>query len=159
MNVMKETLTISELEALCQAWLDCRLGRSEKAMLRKALAETPLRSPAIDACRRAMGAEVALRRNHPRRSRRFIWLSAAASVALLAALYPLASGHFSSRPADAVVYIAGREISGNRALEIAGRNMDRNLSRMNDLLARAGHDMQRARELTAPPTENNQRHQ
>lgn len=110
---MNTDFTLHELETLADAWFDCRLDLNEEKALRTLLATSALHSPALDQCRMAMGLELTAARSrgarHSRPVRR-VWLSAAASVALLAGL-GFAAFTLMQPSADLIeVYIDGRRV-------------------------------------------------
>lgn len=136
-----EDLTLQQLESLAIGYFECRLSRAEEDDLRKLLLCSPLRSELLDECRLAMGLESILSRSS-RRDRKpatFIWLTIAATVALL-----LCTGIFLHRdttlPADGEVYYAEVYINGVKvadqktALIIAERQREESLARMDSLL-------------------------
>lgn len=120
---MNTDFTLRELETLADAWFECRLDDEEEKALRTLLAASQLHSPALDQCRMAMGLELTAARSraarHSRPVRR-IWLSAAASVALLAGL-GFAALTLMQPSADLIeVYIDGRRVDDpERARAIA----------------------------------------
>ncbi len=136
-----EDLTLQQLESLAIGYFECRLSRAEEDDLRKLLLCSPLRSELLDECRLAMGLESILSRSS-RRDRKpatFIWLTIAATVALL-----LCTGIFLHRDTAlhgdgevyyAEVYINGVKVADQKtALIIAERQREESLARMDSLL-------------------------
>lgn len=57
-NMQKqENLSITELEALAKAYIDCKLSRQQEKELELVLLSSRHRSPLIDDCRRIMGLQ------------------------------------------------------------------------------------------------------
>lgn len=127
MKEIDEQLTLEQLEALAEAWTDCSLDRDEEKALRKVLAVSDLHSPVLDECRIAMGIETLISRNRPHRYKKTgIWMSAAASVALIVVGSLAFSYHLEARE-EVVVYVGGQKVTDLKdAREIVNRDMKEN---------------------------------
>ncbi len=112
-----ESITKTDIERLVDAYFDCLLTKAEEADLRRVLAYTGHTSPAIEAARAAIGAEVAVRRMPARRAgrRRLSWTAVAASVAVLAAAAVFAILAPSGGQRQIVVYSQGKEVTDREA--------------------------------------------
>ena len=132
MNNDNKTLHTAELESLATAFFDCRLDRHEETDLARILAFSDIHTPLLDQCRRAMGLEATLRRSarHKRTSRR-MWIPAAASVAILAAVATavfIKGYETSGSYITAEVYLSGKRITDtDLAISLATRDMEHEL--------------------------------
>lgn len=124
MKETEEQLTLQQLEALAEAWTDCSLDRNEEKALRKVLAVSKLHSPVLDECRMAMGLETLMSRNRPRRFLKAgMWMSAAASLALIVVSSLAFSHHLAARE-EVRVFVGGQRVSNPEdAREIVNRDM------------------------------------
>lgn len=124
MNTTKEHLTKAEAEALCQAYLDCRLSLQEELELEYVLARSDLHSELIDDVRGMMIASrsfadtpsVQLTQRSPRRSRRWLLYSAAACVAVVLSVgISLINHQGESAEPEYIAYISGKQLRGEEA--------------------------------------------
>lgn len=143
-----EQLNLEQLEMLANAWMECRLDRNEELALRKVLANSSLHSPLIDECRNSMGLEILLSRTGPHRMfKAGVWLSAAASIALLVVCSLAFSNHLEAKE-KVVVYIGGERIVDMKdAHEIVSRNMHETESFKKETIREMSEEQARQHEI------------
>lgn len=133
-----EPFNTTDLELLAQAYFDCRLDRAEELALKRLLTESPLHSPLLDSCRAAMGLETAMARagRRRRRSPRAVWISAAASVAVILAIIPAINTHEADN--SCIVYVSGHRITDPEAAEgVALREMEADMRSLRSIMREA----------------------
>lgn len=148
MKEIDEQLTIEQLEALAEAWTDCSLDRNEEKALRKVLAVSKLHSPVLDECRIAMGIETLISRNRIHKYKKAgIWMSAAASIALLVVGSVAFSNHLEARE-EVVVYVGGQKVTDLKdAREIVNRDMKENKAFIEQTLKEMAAQQERQQEM------------
>lgn len=149
MNTDYNKLSTEELERLAEAFFNCALERHEETSLARVLAFSDIHTPLLDSCRLAMGLESCLKRSRrrPATATRRIWITAAASATLLAAVSAMILSGVGHRGGDtelsAEVYMSGKRITdSNLARSLAIRDMERELKAFDKAMEEAA--MQRA---------------
>ncbi|MDE6338405.1 MAG: hypothetical protein K2K97_01290 [Muribaculaceae bacterium] len=124
-------LTIAELEALCQAYLDCRLSRLQEKELELVLTAEDASTPVIDEAREVMGITTLLEsakhvktRQSPLRRRSVIWGAAAVCLALAIGfgvrfINREVSGTNTPENSEYIVIIDGEYLSPEQAKKVA----------------------------------------
>lgn len=158
-------MNTEELERLADAFFECSLDRHEEIDLARILAFSDVHTPLLDSCRRAMGLEVAVRRlPRKRRVARSVWLSAAASVAVLAVVATAVIMNGKSVDSlNAEVYMSGKRISDkNLARDLGRRDMESELKAFHKAIeeariqqAQTAREIERTRELIDSVNNNN----
>lgn len=118
-------LTLEELEALAQAYLDCRLTRLEEKELELVLMSSGFSTPLIDEARETMGlttavAQVPRPKEVKARPRpRLLWLRISVAAACLALAvvtgYRLGRSGVGEETAEVIVYVDGQRLSQDLA--------------------------------------------
>lgn len=124
MKEQENKLTIQETEQLCRLFMDCRLSVFEETQLQYVLSKTDYHSPLIDEVRTLMGVEAAIGQTGSSSvvsgskkawTRRMLYSSVAASVALIAAIGISLYNSPSSLPASSestyIAYVDGKRLS------------------------------------------------
>lgn len=151
----QEKLSISELEALAKAYIDCKLSRQQENELELVLLSSRHRSPLIDDCCRIMGLQELLISNPkhdlisdkkittPARWKKSLyWISAVASVAILVStsviLWNKDNGdgtkYLSQNNADVLVYVNGNKLEQSDALSTALTTQQQSMLMMNEII-------------------------
>ncbi len=148
MKETEEQLTLQQLEALAEAWTDCSLDRNEENALRKVLVVSKLHSPVLDECRIAMGIETLMSRNRPHKFMKAgIWMSAAASIALIVVGSMAFSNHLEARE-EVVVYVGGQKVNDLKdAREIVNRDMKENKAFIEQTIKEMAAQQERQQEM------------
>ncbi|MDE6334759.1 MAG: hypothetical protein K2L77_08965 [Muribaculaceae bacterium] len=137
MNTDYNKLSTEELEQLAEAFFNCDLERHEETALARVLAFSDIHSPLLDSCRHALGLESCLKHSRRRtaRSSRRIWMTAAASTALLATVSALILSPGDNRDShelSAEVYMSGKRVTNcDLARSLALRDMESELKAFN----------------------------
>lgn len=151
----QENLSITELEALAKAYIDCKLSRQQEKELELVLLSSRHRSPLIDDCRRIMGLQELLvsttmsdsisdkKITSPVWWRKSIYrISAAASIAILVSisviLWNRDSGnrdkYLPQSNADVSVYVNGEKLGHTDALSAALTTQQQSMLMMNEII-------------------------
>ncbi|MDE6270223.1 MAG: hypothetical protein K2M12_05135 [Muribaculaceae bacterium] len=149
MNNEQHKFTIAELEALSQAYLDCRLSRLQEKELELVLMNSDASSPVIDEARETMGIATLMEsvKSTPALPRRKIlrwinWCAAAAclTIVLGSALWFLRPDLGAAPAADDaqfVVYVDGKRLSPEDAEKMALREQAMCMAMMESALRNA----------------------
>lgn len=149
MNNEQYKLTAAELEALSQAYLDCRLSRLQEKELELVLINSDASSPVIDEARETMGIATLMEsvKSVPALPRRntFRWLNWCAAAACLTImlgsalcfLRPDLSGASAADEAQYVVYVDGKRLSPEEAEKTALREQAMCMAMMESALKNA----------------------
>lgn len=116
-------LTLEELEALAQAYLDCRLTRLEEKELELVLMSGGFSTPLIDEARETMGLTTAVAQvPQPKEVKarpRLLWLRISVAAACLALAvvtgYRLGRSGVGEETAEVIVYVDGQRLSPDLA--------------------------------------------
>lgn len=151
----QENLSITELEALAKAYIDCKLSRQQEKELELVLLSSRHRSPLIDDCRRIMVLQellVSTTKSDSISDKKIttpIWwrksiyrISAAASIAILVSisviLWNRDSGnrdkYLSQSNADVSVYVNGEKLGHTDALSAAITTQQQSMLMMNEII-------------------------
>ena len=151
----QENLSITELEALAKAYIDCKLSRQQENELELVLLSSRHRSPLIDDCRRIMGLQELLvsttkpdstsikEITSPARWKKSIYrISAAASIAILISLSVIlwnrdsgnGAKYLSKGNADVSVYVNGEKLEHTDALSAALTTQQQSMLMMNEII-------------------------
>ncbi len=137
---MNEYMTKQQLDNLIDAYFDCRLSRQEEDELRAVLTTTTLSTSKINECRLEMGMEIHISTKSRSGHITKIWISIAASIAVL---FAIGSIVFNYHPSDnnlpaegsTIVYIAGKKIEDHTsAKRIAEKSLADNMAMMHEML-------------------------
>lgn len=160
----QEYITEQQLEQLIDTYFECRLSRQEEEELRGILLESPLHTQKINECRLEMGMELHLsvpsKSSGKHLSRLRMWLSVAASVAILIAM----GWTFFGRPLSSdlppegttIVYIAGKEVKDYAdAKRIAEKSQAENMAMMQKMLVEAKSQQSESRKIMMETLKSN----
>lgn len=123
MNQDHDMLTLEELEALAQAYIDCRLTRLEEKELELVLMSSGFSTPLIDEARETMGLTTAVaqvpRPKEVKARPRLLWLRISVAAACLALAvvtgYRLGRSGVGEETAEVIVYVDGQRLSPDLA--------------------------------------------
>lgn len=121
-----EHFTISEVERLCQLYLECELSLQEELELEYVLSHDGWHSPLIDETRQLMVVSRPVKFAAPRRRVTRWWLlCTAASVAIVLGTIGIVWQNVKPAGDDCIVYVSGERVGGEAAHEIAEADVAR----------------------------------
>lgn len=151
----QEIFSITELEALVKAYLDCKLSRQQENELELVLLSSRHRSPLIDDCRRIMGLQGLLvsttksdstddkKITSPSWWRISIYrIGAAASIAILVLISVIlwnkdkenGAKYLSQSNAEVSVYVNGEKLGQSDALFVALKSQQQSMLMLNEII-------------------------
>lgn len=121
-----EHFTISEVERLCQLYLECELSLQEELELEYVLSHDGWRSPVIDETRELMAVSRLIKMEATRRRVTWRWrLRTAASVAIVLGTIGILCNTVKPVADNCIVYVSGERVGAETAHEIAEADVAR----------------------------------